>query len=211
MDSTKLRKDILKQRDLLPDYEQQNRSRLITERVKKMAQFQSAAVVFIYVDFRSEVATRPLIDYMLRCGKKVVLPVTLIQEKDLLAISITDPDKELAPGYCSIPEPIVELREKQILSPDIIDIIFLPGSVFDERGGRMGYGGGYYDRFVSAKAPQALRVGLAYELQMLKRAPLQAHDELLDFIVTEKRMITGSRQCQVISCLAPDNSGRKYA
>jgi len=193
MESTKLRKNTLKQRDLLPTIEQHNRSRLITDRVKNMAQFQSATVIFIYADFRSEVVTRPLIDYMLRCGKKVVLPVTLIQEKDLLAVSITDPDKELAPGYCSIPEPIVEIREKQMLSPDIIDIIFLPGSVFDERGGRMGYGGGYYDRFVSTKAPQALRVGLAYDLQLVKRAPLQAHDELLDFIVTETRTITGSR------------------
>ena len=193
MESTKLRKNTLKQRDLLPTIEQHNRSRLITDRVKNMAQFQSATVIFIYADFRSEVVTRPLIDYMLRCGKKVVLPVTLIQEKDLLAVSITDPDKELAPGYCSIPEPIVKIREKQMLSPDIIDIIFLPGSVFDERGGRMGYGGGYYDRFVSTKAPQALRVGLAYDLQLVKRAPLQAHDELLDFIVTETRTITGSR------------------
>ena len=193
MDSTKLRKNTLNQRDLLSSIQQQNRSRLIMDRVKKMEQFKSSATVFIYVDFRSEVATRPLIDHMLRCGKKVVLPVTLIQEKDLLAVSITNPEKELAPGYCSIPEPIVEIREKQRISPDIIDIIFLPGSVFDELGGRMGYGGGYYDRFVSNKAPQALRVGLAYDLQIVKRAPLQAHDELLDFIVTEKRTITGSR------------------
>jgi 5-formyltetrahydrofolate cyclo-ligase len=130
---------------------------------------------------------------MLRCGKKVVVPVTLTQEKDLLAVTITDPDKELSPGYCSIPEPIVEIREKQMLSPDLIDIIFLPGSVFDEQGGRMGYGGGYYDRFVSEKAPQAVRVGLAYELQMVKSAPLQPHDELLDFIITEERTITGKR------------------
>ena len=193
MDSLKLRKDTLIKRDQLPSIEKRDLSQLIMDRVLSMAQFQSAATVFIYVDFRSEVATRPLIDHMLKCGKKVVVPVTLVQNKDLLAVSITDPDKELAPGYCSIPEPIVEIHEKQMLSPDLIDIIFLPGSVFDERGGRMGYGGGYYDRFVSAKAPQAVRVGLAYELQMVQSAPLQVHDEFLDFIVTEKRIITGRR------------------
>jgi len=193
MDSQHIRKDTLARRDLLTAAKQQYKSALITERVKQMEPFLSAKTVFIYVDFRSEVATRPLIDYMLQCAKKVVVPVTLVQEKDLLAVSITDPDRELAPGYCDIPEPIVEIREKQMLSPDIIDIVFLPGSVFDERGGRMGYGGGYYDRFVSLKAPRALRVGLAYELQTVKRAPLQAHDELLDFIVTEKRTIHGSR------------------
>ena len=193
MDSRKLRNDILKKRDLLSRVEQRERSCSITNNVKNMVEFRDAATVLVYVDFRSEVVTRPLIDYMLQCGKKVVVPVTLIQDKDLLTVFITNPERELAPGYCSIPEPIVEIREKQTVSPDIIDIIFLPGSVFDERGGRMGYGGGYYDRFVSIKAPQALRVGLAYELQVVKRAPLQDHDEFMDFIVTEERTIIGSR------------------
>ena len=193
MDSKKLRKITLIERDKLSSFEQKELSSLIMGRVLNMAQFQVATTVFIYVDFRSEVATRPLIDHMLQCGKKVVVPVTLVQDKDLLAVSITDPERELASGYCSIPEPIIEIREKQMLSPDLIDIIFFPGSVFDERGGRMGYGGGYYDRFVSTKSPQAVRVGLAYELQMVKSAPLQSHDEFLDFIVTEERIITGQR------------------
>jgi 5-formyltetrahydrofolate cyclo-ligase len=193
MDSKKLRKNILIKRDQLSTTQQKDLSLLITDRVLSMPQFQSAATVFIYVDFRSEVVTRPFIDHMLKSGKKVVVPVTLTREKGLLAVTITDPDKELSPGYCSIPEPIVKIRKKQMLSPDLIDIIFLPGSVFDEQGGRMGYGGGYYDRFVSEKAPQAVRIGLAYEIQMVESAPLQPHDELLDFIVTEKRIITGKR------------------
>ncbi len=194
MNPPKLRKDTLIQRDALSKAVQKEYSSRIVKRIIKMTQFLSAATIFTYVDFRSEVITGTLIEYMLECDKNVVVPVTLVKDKDLLAVSITDPAGELAPGYCSIPEPIVAIREKQRVSPDIIDIIFLPGSVFDERGGRMGYGGGYYDRFVSAKAPQALRVGLAYELQMVKHAPLQDHDEFLDFIVTEERIVVGSRQ-----------------
>jgi len=178
---------------MLSREEQRRRSMMIMNRILGMSFFKDAATVFVYVDFRSEVSTRPLITHMLQCGKKVIVPVTLVKERDLLAVSIKDPDTELAPGYCSIPEPIVTIREKQMISPSTIDIIFLPGSVFDERGGRMGYGGGYYDRFVSQKAPQALRVGLSYELQMVKKAPLQDHDELLDYIITEKRTIRGSR------------------
>lgn len=193
MDSTKLRKDTLAQRDLLSRSQQIEYSNRIMKRIVRMDQFQEAVTIFIYVDFRSEVITGPLIEYMLESGKNVVVPVTLVREKDLLAVSITDPTRELVPGYCSIPEPIMGIRESQAVSPDIIDIIFLPGSVFDERGGRMGYGGGYYDRFVSAKAPQALRVGLAYELQMVQHAPLQDHDEFLDFIVTEERTVVGNR------------------
>jgi len=193
MDSTKLRKDTLAQRDLLSRSQQIEYSNRIMKRIVRMDQFQEAVTIFIYVDFRSEVITGPLIEYILESGKNVVVPVTLVREKDLLAVSITDPTRELVPGYCSIPEPIMGIRESQAVSPDIIDIIFLPGSVFDERGGRMGYGGGYYDRFVSAKAPQALRVGLAYELQMVQHAPLQDHDEFLDFIVTEERTVVGNR------------------
>lgn len=106
---------------------------------------------------------------------------------------IKDPERELAPGYCSIPEPVVGIRESQAVNPATIDLIFLPGSVFDEQGGRMGYGGGYYDRFVSIHAPQAMRIGLAYEIQMVERAPLQEHDEPVDLILTEKRIIKGRR------------------
>ncbi|MCF8056087.1 MAG: 5-formyltetrahydrofolate cyclo-ligase [Desulfocapsa sp.] len=193
MDAQILRQETLARRDTLSGAEQQKKSKLIMERITKLAQFQSAATIFTYVAFRSEVATRPLIDFMLERGKRVVVPVTLVKERDLLPISISDPEQELAPGYCSIPEPIAAIRESQLVSPDTIDLVLLPGSVFDERGGRMGYGGGYYDRFVSLKAPQAMRIGLAYELQVVRRAPLQEHDELLDMILTENRSVTGER------------------
>lgn len=193
MDSSKLRKDTLAQRDLLSESRREEYSSRIMNRIVLMDQVQAASTIFTYVDFRSEVITSSLVKHMLEAGKTVVVPVTLVKDKDLLAVSITDPARELVPGYCSIPEPIMEIRKKQTVSPEIIDIIFLPGSVFDERGGRMGYGGGYYDRFVSAKAPQAIRMGLAYELQMVPQAPLQDHDELLDFIVTEERTVVGNR------------------
>lgn len=155
--------------------------------------FQKAKTVFIYVDFRSEVQTRDLILKMHEMGKKVVVPVTLLEDRDLLPVYINDVEKDLAPGYASIPEPVEAIRETQRVSPASLDIVFLPGSVFDERGGRMGYGGGFYDRFVSCKAPQALRIGLAYEQQMVKEAPLQDHDERMDMIITEKRVVTSVR------------------
>ncbi len=193
MVSETLRQKILSRRDALGSKEQHRCSQLIMEKALALEQVIAAHTIFVYVNFRSEVATRALIDQLLALGKKVVVPVTLVKEKTLLPVFIRDPDLDLAPGYCSIPEPRVEIRESQLVSPGTIDLIFLPGSVFDERGGRMGYGGGYYDRFVSARAPQALRVGLAYELQLVEQAPLQEHDELLDLILTEKRTVSGSR------------------
>lgn len=173
MDSKTLRREILAQRDALSSDERLRYSALITERALDQEQFVTADTIFVYVSFRSEVSTLDLIECMLELGKQVVVPVTLVQEKALLPVLIRDPERELAPGYCAIPEPIAEIRESQQVSPASIDLIFLPGSVFDERGGRLGYGGGYYDRFVSTLAPQALRVGLAYEQQMVEAAPLQ--------------------------------------
>lgn len=168
-------------------------SHMISERVLDLDCFQQAKTVFIYVDFRSEVQTRELISKMHKMGKKVVVPVTLLQERDLLPVYIDNMEKDLAPGYASILEPVESIRKTQRVSPASIDIVFLPGSVFDERGGRMGYGGGFYDRFVSGKAPQALRIGLAYEQQMVEEAPLQDHDERMDMIITEKRVVTSVR------------------
>lgn len=159
-----------------------------------MNSFIAAETIFIYVDFRSEVQTRSLIQKMQAMGKKVVVPVTLLQEKDLLPVQINNIETDLAPGYASILEPVEAIRQTQYVSPEGIDIIFLPGSVFDEGGGRMGYGGGFYDRFVSRKAPRAKRIGLCYELQMVRQAPLQEHDEGMDMIVTEQRIINATRK-----------------
>ena len=193
VDAKKLKKEKLHLRDALSEEQQQQYSHSITEQLLQLALFQEAVTVFVYVDFRSEVKTRSLIQQMQDLGKKVIVPVTLLQERDLLPVQITSLDDDLAPGYASILEPVEAIRSTNCVSPESLDIIVLPGSVFDEYGGRMGYGGGFYDRFVSQKAPQALRIGLCYELQVVPEAPLQDHDERMDVIVTEKRIIKALR------------------
>ena len=96
----------------------------------------------------------------------------------------------MVPGYCTIPEPSEEHARGNGLDPDQLDLIILPGSVFDLSGGRFGYGGGFYDRLL-AQIPDAHRVALAFDLQVVDELPLQPHDELLDMIITESRVITG--------------------
>jgi 5-formyltetrahydrofolate cyclo-ligase len=194
MDKNQLRRDILGRRDALSPSRQKEHGERVLHRLLSMEDFQRASTLFIYVSFRSELETMPIIKGLIQAGKRVVVPVTLVAEKDLLPVFITDPEEELCPGYCSIPEPRQAIWKKNAVPAVEIDMVLLPGSVFDERGGRMGYGGGYYDRFVSAKAPQALRVGLCHDLQMVPEAPLQEHDEMLDYIVTEERCITGIRK-----------------
>ena len=158
-----------------------------------LRRLQPSETLFIYVDFRSEVETHILIAELLKQGKRVAVPLTLVKEKRLLPVAITNVEKDLVPGYCSIPEPRLAIRKNHMVSGREIETILLPGSVFDERGGRLGYGGGYYDRFMAHEAPQARRIGLAFDFQVVDRLSLQAHDELLDLVVTEKRMIQGIR------------------
>jgi len=187
-----LRSDLLAQRDNLSTADIQTKSAAIEKNLLKLPQIIEAQCIFTYVSFRSEVATLDLIDKFLSQGKTVTVPITRVKEKRLDAIRIFDRDKDLVPGYCGIPEPKAERCETHLVSPEMVETILLPGSVFDRRGGRFGYGGGYYDRFLES-VPQAVRIGLAFDQQIVDLAPLQPHDELLDFVITETAIIAGER------------------
>ncbi len=120
-------------------------------------------------------------------GKAVALPRTIIAQRQLECFQISSLD-DLVTGAYSIMEPDPERCPR--VDPSELDIVIVPGSVFDRRGGRLGYGGGYYDRFLSKDAPQALRIALAFSFQVQdNNIPLQPHDELMDYIVTEKEII----------------------
>ena len=183
---TTLRAEILAARDTLPAKERQRKSRAITEHLLALPEFSAARSVFAYVSFRSEVETLPLIAHCLKKGMTVSVPLTLTKEQRLLPYAITDLNRDLAPGYCGIREPLQTLP---LVDPGTIELVVMPGSVFDARGGRLGYGGGYYDRFLQGAAPQALRIGLAFDLQVVAAVPLESHDQQLDYLITETRII----------------------
>jgi len=183
-----IRSEILTHRDELTREQRHKKSRRIADALLASDAVQSSAAIFIYVSFRSEVETLPIIAELLKRGKVVTVPLTRVEQKHLEIIRIKNPETDLVPGYCSIPEPHAELAAGASVPAAELDLIVLPGSVFDERGGRYGYGGGYYDRLL-AEVPEALRCGLAYELQIRERIDLQPHDQLLDCIVTEHRII----------------------
>lgn len=189
---SQLRKTTLLNRDGLTEEELLNKSLAIQKTLLSHDAIVNSQVIFAYVSFRSEVSTLHLIDALLSLGKTVTVPITRVKEKRLDAIEITSRELDLVPGYCDIPEPREEFCSEHLVAPEKIQTILLPGSVFDKRGGRFGYGGGYYDRFL-ASVPGAIRIGLAFDLQMVDEAPLQEHDELLDYVVTETTVVRGKR------------------
>jgi 5-formyltetrahydrofolate cyclo-ligase len=181
-----LRRRVLTVRDNLSPEFRAAASLAIAERLWHLPLFAGAHTLFTYVNFRSEPETGSLIHGALAAGKVVTVPYTVVGSH-LLACRIQDPTLELHPGYCSIPEP------DPVKSPPVaagsIEVVLLPGSVFDLQGGRLGYGGGYYDRFLAKDAPQALRIGLAFEKQVVDNLPLEPHDIPLHLLVTEDRLL----------------------
>jgi 5-formyltetrahydrofolate cyclo-ligase len=188
-----IRKEILAARDRLTEPQRHSKSLIICNSLLSLDTVKKAQNIFIYVNFRSEVETVQCIKTLLEAGKQVTVPLTNVKEKRLDIIELIDPDADLVPGYCGIPEPREDLVAGRSRTALQLEIIVLPGSVFDLRGGRFGYGGGYYDRLLS-QVPQAKRIALAFEQQIIEKLPLQEHDEILDCIITEKRIIhTASR------------------
>lgn len=147
--------------------------------------------LFIYVNFRSEVETLELIKRCLSQGVRVAVPLVDASAVRMTPLLIKDPEHDLIPGYYNIPEP--DPGKSLRLDPSEIDAAVIPGSVFDIHGGRLGYGGGYYDRFLVNDAPQAKRIGLAFELQVVDKVPVEPHDQPLDILVTEKRVVDITR------------------
>jgi len=192
MNGKELRRKKLELRDRLDKKQMEEKSEIIKESLLQLEEIKKALSIFIYVSFRSEVETTPTIEELIKLSKRVTVPITYVKEKRLDAIHIQDIAKDLVPGYCGIPEPKKDLCTSNVVRPDDIEVIILPGSVFDERGGRFGYGGGYYDRFLESN-PKAIRIGLAFELQTVTEAPIKDHDEILDYVITEKRVIKGKR------------------
>lgn len=180
-----LRRRILAARNRLDHGEIDQKSRAIASRLWSIPQFAAAATPFCFVNYKSEPDTMPIIKEALSRGKIVAVPLTIPDER-LDLYQLTDPDTELRPGYCQIPEPRPEVCRP--VDPATVDAILLPGSVFDPHGGRLGYGGGYYDRFIAA-VPNAWRIAIAFELQIVDALPLLPHDQPWHILVTESRTL----------------------
>lgn len=146
--------------------------------------------VMFYVDVRSEVRTRHTLPDALASGKRIVVPYCQNNELELF---ILENMEELAVGMYKILEPRPELRDlpqKRLTAVDL-DLIMVPGVAFDQAGGRMGHGFGYYDKLLQHARADTPLIALAFECQLFPEIPTQAHDIFMDKIVTEKTTYLG--------------------
>jgi 5-formyltetrahydrofolate cyclo-ligase len=140
----------------------------------------AAQVVALYSAFRGELATLPLAEELRARGVVLAYPRVRPHERVLAFHEIQD-ESQLTPSRLGIPEPP---EDTPIVAPSSIDIVVVPGLAFDPLGGRVGWGGAYYDTTLAA-AQRALRVGYAFELQIIPRVPMNGSDERVDVLATE--------------------------
>lgn len=180
-----IRKAALSERNRMSPAERGAKSDLIAERFLGLEEFRSARTVMAYASFGSEVETRRIIEACFSTGKKLALPV--VEKGGLLSVWRVQKSTELLQSSFGIPEPPREAPNR--LSADEVDLVIVPGIAFDKRGRRVGYGGGYYDRFLGSIRPSATKVALAFEIQLVDEIPVSDRDLPVDVIVTEARTI----------------------
>lgn len=180
-----IRQAALQRRSGLTLQERQNYSHRITERVLSHPFFQCAELVCCYLSFRDEVDTTELVQTAWSLGKTVAVPRVFAKNRmEFYKITCWE---EIGLGYQGIPEPEVQELRRVDLDPEEQRraLMLLPGVVFDRDGNRIGYGKGFYDRYLQ-RYPHFQKVGLAFSVQCREKILSEAQDVCVDAILTER-------------------------
>lgn len=155
-------------------------SRVICEKIMQTEAFQNASVIYVYMDCKGEVSTKPLLETAWRLGKKTAAPkVTGSGEMKYYYISSY---ADTAPGYYDIPEPITEQE-----AHDETALLIVPGVAFDKNCHRCGYGQGFYDRYLSAHQTHRT-IAVAFDFQIVEEVPAGKFDIFPQCVITEKEV-----------------------
>jgi 5-formyltetrahydrofolate cyclo-ligase len=177
-----LRVEVRARRDALDAHARERASQLIGDKLQRLDQWRTARSVLAYSSIGSELRTAPLLAATLAQGKVLVLPrINKAQRRlDLFQVSALQHDTET--GVWGILEPRAQCPA---VAAESVDLVIVPGLAFDSAGGRMGYGGGYYDELLPRLRPACWRIALAFAAQMVAEVPRGTHDERVDLIITE--------------------------
>ena len=181
MDKHELRQEILEKRDALSKEDRVKLSSEIRQKLIHLPAFLDAKTVLFYMSFRSEVITKDMISDALKV-KRVVVPIVRMKERRLDLSEIKSLEGLEENGYG-----ILEPNNPDYVNPTEIDLVVVPGSVFDEVGNRIGTGMGFYDRLLSQiKAP---KIALVFDFQVVSHIDVADYDIPMDVIITDKRII----------------------
>ena len=162
--------------------ERERKSRLIQEKLFGLDAFRNARTVCFFVGMDQEVHTVPMIESALLMGKRVLVPRTNLEKKELKWFDLRDVRTELSLGTLGILEPALTAKAAQA---SVADCVVVPGLAFDRGKRRLGRGAGFYDRFLALLPPHVFKVGLAFSFQVFPEIPHEAHDRALNEVLTD--------------------------
>lgn len=180
-----MRRQWISERKNIPDDTKKENGQVIFEKFISQREYADSDSIFIYVSMKNEVPTTDIINRALKDGKTVAVPVSL-KDRKMFFVKIENLDN-LVKNSLGVYEPVCGI-DKEII-PSEKTLLVVPGVAFDIYGGRMGYGGGYYDTYIE-KYKVENRTALAFDIQIKDRVPREPHDKLMKKIITEKRIIT---------------------
>jgi len=172
-----IRKRLLTVRKEFPGEALLEQSQILAEKVLCHPVYAGCRKLFSYVSFRNEADTTAIIQAAFVSGKRVAVPRVNGKEMDFFEIQSME---ELQTGSFGILEP---KESAKMVFPEEGDLMLVPGAAFDPEGNRIGYGGGYYDRYL-AKYPELYTIGLAYDFQMLEDLPSEEFDLKLKEVIS---------------------------
>lgn len=182
-----IRKRVLARRASMTEEEWQQKSQCIFEKVTEHLFFVNAEVIYCYVDYRREVDTHRLLQKAWELGKKTAVPKVIGTELEFYLIEKWE---DLEAGYCGILEPTAacpRVSPKSESEESETSLIILPGAAFDQARHRIGYGKGFYDRYLSRHG-NCRTIALAFDFQVEASIPTETQDIRPQVIVTEERL-----------------------
>lgn len=171
----KLRREVLARRAALSEPERERGNLLITERILGHQWYYLSDTILGFVSYGSEICTTEILENALQDGKRVYVPKVEGQEMRFYRIqSLT----ELKEGYKGIPEPEGNTESYEYAPEEAANcLLLMPGSVFDPLGNRMGYGGGFYDRYLADREALRLRsIAVGFRCQQVESVPVEETD-----------------------------------
>lgn len=175
MDKKELRRQIREQKRAMTQEQIASASRRLGELFAATPEYENARTIYGYLPYNQEVRTVPMLEQAIRDGKRVAVPKVYGEEMKFIYM---DDLSQVALGYAGIPEPVADGP----VADDPTALVLMPGLAFTKNGDRMGYGGGFYDKFL-AKEPDHPTVALCYSFQMVDALPTAEYDIPVDRVL----------------------------
>ena len=175
MDKVTLRKKIREQKRAMTEAQIVTASQRLAELFLNSEFYRDATTIYGYLPYNQEVRTTPMLEQALRDGKRVAVPKVYGDEMKFFYLSDLS---QVEKGFAGIPEPIVDGE----VAEDPTALVLMPGLAFTKEGHRMGYGGGFYDKFL-AKEPNHPTLALCYAFQMVDELPVEEYDVPVDVVL----------------------------